>query len=753
MTRRLGTFRARFARLYGTFWLPLYLLVGVSWLLAPAVAHQHYGVLRLISVEESLHGVAGTVYRLDDILAAVLLLLAAWSFQVGKRSRLFGKAVVAVAVLSAIDGLFPDTCYIGHAVCGVVATSVSAVHDVETIILATLVALLSVVDAARHRRLASLGFVSLQLVVALFFLLGFASQQFSIILQYVYETALIVWMGWLIDRYNPVRRPLRHQRAVRGAVAAWVAAGGIFSIVTAIPRVGFARDFEVWGQSHVGIVLEQHGIVVGVVLLYVARHILRGERPALWLALALFYTQIIKYSLLTPQVVGVVVYGALLALLVYARRGFDRNIEAPSWASRLRDVGVVVGGALAALVLAVSVVAVTGNQRRFNHEVRHIYDYHHTVHLPGHRDLSEHTEARLRILVDTFGISLVAVVFWSLFRPKPASVAHGRSLADQQAMADLLHRYGTSSEDYFKLWPSGKSYFFRARGEGALAYRVEGGIAFVLADPVAPNEAGKRQTFSDFLAYARRHGWTACVLCIGGSGPALYEDAGLNVLQIGSSAVIDVAAFNAHTKQSKWWRWQRNRAARSGWRYERLEPPHSAALLRRLRVVSDAWLSIPGRTEQGFALGYFDETYLGQCVIHVLCDAQGTIMAFANELPRLGSTEQASVDLIRHVPSADGAMPVLLLEIISRLEDTPLRTFDLGFVPFAKVENELARLLRRVSTSRFSSRGLEQFKNKFDPDWHPDYLAYDGDILDLARIAGSLERVMRVEQPARRGVR
>jgi len=308
----------------------------------------------------------------------------------------------------------------------------------------------------------------------------------------------------------------------------------------------------------------------------------------------------------------------------------------------------------------------------------------------------------------------------------------------------LLERYSSGSEDFFKLWPADKVYFCIPEVEGAIAYRVEGGIAFMLADPITKTAANRERLLRAFAAFTRRHGCVLSALLIGGTTPALYEKLGLQTRQIGSSAVIDVATFNAETARSKWWRWQRNRAERNGWRYEKLLAPHDGLTLQALKAVSNAWLQEGGKTEQGFALGYFDEDYLQRCNIHVLRDDSGRVVAFANELPVFGGARQASVDLIRHVPDADGAMPSLLMHVIANLEGSEFKTFDLGFVPLAKLEGELAKLVRRIGRSRFSAAGLEQFKNKFDPSWHPDYIAYDGDLIDLARIATSLERLFKV---------
>ncbi len=92
-------------------------------------------------------------------------------------------------------------------------------------------------------------------------------------------------------------------------------------------------------------------------------------------------------------------------------------------------------------------------------------------------------------------------------------------------------------------------------------------------------------------------------------------------------------------------------------------------------------------------------------------------------------------------------MTFLLSNVIGKVAgDRPeVKTFDLGFVPFAKAKGPLLTIAKAFSRDRFSSRGLEQFKNKFNPNWRPNYMAYDGDLAHLAIIALSIEKLMERE--------
>lgn len=148
--------------------------------------------------------------------------------------------------------------------------------------------------------------------------------------------------------------------------------------------------------------------------------------------------------------------------------------------------------------------------------------------------------------------------------------------------------------------------------------------------------------------------------------------------------------------------------------------------------------------ERGFALGHFDEDYLAKCVIHYLTGANGKVVAFANELPQFQPRTVKTIDLLRYDPGADKAMPFLLASLIKDTAETEsaIRIFDLGFVPFARAKGPLLAIAKTFSGDKFSAKGLEQFKNKFDPRWQPNYMAYDGDLGDLAVIALNIEKVM-----------
>jgi phosphatidylglycerol lysyltransferase len=331
------------------------------------------------------------------------------------------------------------------------------------------------------------------------------------------------------------------------------------------------------------------------------------------------------------------------------------------------------------------------------------------------------------------------LILWTLFKPNTKAMP-GRQ--NYEKVEELLNKHSASSEDFFKLWPKDKLYFWNANKNGFIAYKIAGSVAFALAGPIAA-QADRAMLIDDFIAWARSRRLTVCLMPIY-ENIEVYKDAGLETVQIGASAVINIKDFLNSTARDKWWRWKKNRAVKNGYGYSFSDVPHDR-LISELRKISNSWLKKGGHKERGFALGYFDKSYLRQSTIHYLKDEGGKIIAFTNQLPLLNPGSTATIDLLRYSSDADDSMPYLLFKTIENLGEQGFDFFDLGFVPFTTSKDPLVALARLLSSGRFSAKGLEQFKNKFDPDWQPTYLAYDGDLADLAVIGVNLERLMELK--------
>jgi phosphatidylglycerol lysyltransferase len=617
------------------------------------------------------------------------------------------------------------------------------VHALETVVTASAIFLAGVYDAWLRKRLLSIAFVVFQIGYGGLFVSQLASQdRFNTFSQYLYQVIVVIWLAWFCRDFfmgGEGRTGPSGFKFIKPAVAVWAFINGLLAIILSLKHLHLLGRIKGLYFAGNNAWLAQHGVVAGVILLYLSRHLWRGERRARQIFLVIAGLETLKYSVITPSLPLMALYLLTFCGLFVLRDDFDRGIEVITLRMRLKDVLFMFGALLLAALVGLGILLRTRELSDITAQsIDHFFDYTlRSQILPK----AQVRSALLAHTISAFLLTGIATILWILFRPYNKLP---RTVRNRGNIEILLKRYSKSSEDYFKLWPADKQYFRLAGTDGFMAYKVVGPIAFALADPIcAPTQ--RPQLVEEFVNWARSRRLRACFLPVYEAGLPLYEKAGLNHLQIGASAVVEIDGFLRETSRDKWWRWQKNRAARSGYQYALAEPPHSPELLAGLKKVSDAWLG-KDRQERCFAMGYFDKTYLQECPISYLKNADGKIVAFTNHLPVFNPAAVASVDLLRHTPEADNAMPYLLFKTIENIgEAGGYKYFDLGFVPFAAAKGPVITIARALSAGQFSARGLEQFKNKFNPDWQPNFLAYDGDLADLALVAVNLEKAMRLD--------
>lgn len=727
-------------RRYIMLWQLLFIILGTAWLWAP---HLNTGLsdrTSLISQYETPAQPYSWLFRSSDLINGALLLLMAYVFLKTQQKKFVGVLLLILGLGLFSDPLFTTTCRTIGTNCREYFSLNFFLHATETVITALAFFVIGFYDAWLRKKFVSVVFVLFQLAYGVLFISQLANQgHFNTVSQYVYQTSLIVWLAWfcrdyLIERaYKPSGREMKFITLIS---AAWAFINGVLAILVSLAHIhllGRIKGLYFAGDSAW---LAQHGVVIGVVLLYISRHLARGEIRARQIFLVISGVEAIKYSVVSPSPSLMLLYLLTFSFLFIFRDDFERGSIPLTWAVRLRDLYFMIAALLVSVLASLLAIDRDGKitviaKRSFDN----FYDY---VARSDVTSRSHVSSALLAHTVSAFILTSLFIVLWILFRPYKNSVHSGRNY---HQVEELLKKYSISSEDYFKLWPHDKDYFWSQSGDGFIAYKVIGSVCFSLPDPVGPSKAA---TLQAFVVWAKARRYKVCFLPIYKQSAGLYESAGLESLQIGSSAVINIHTFLNDTINDKWWRWKKNRALKSGYIYRSSAAPHSAAFLQQLKAVSDSWLTKDGRKERGFALGYFDEQYLQKCTLHYLSNDSGKILAFTNQLPQFKHSSTITADLLRYVPDASDAMPYLLYKTIENVqnENKDYKYFDLGFVPFAKVSEPLLAIAKGLSAGRFSARGLEQFKNKFNPEWQPNFMAYEGDLADLAMIALYLERAM-----------
>ena len=276
-----------------------------------------------------------------------------------------------------------------------------------------------------------------------------------------------------------------------------------------------------------------------------------------------------------------------------------------------------------------------------------------------------------------------------------------------------------------------KAFLIAEDGRAFLTYADTGGSLIVKGDPVGAADAGARLIWQiREQAYKGRRR----IAFYGVSQRFLptYLDMGLSILKIGEVARVDLARFTVDGSTRKDFRQARNRALRDGYAFEVIPRSSVPMVLDALRVVSDAWLALKQGEEKGFAMGAFEDAYMANFDIAVLRNvASGKLVAFANLLQG-GDHAELSLDLIRYHPNGPNfAMDALFAEIMLWGKARGFAWFSLGAAPFSGIDSRhLATVWNRIGSFIYAHgehfyhfEGLRAFKQKFDPDWQPNYLA------------------------------
>lgn len=500
-------------------------------------------------------------------------------------------------------------------------------------------------------------------------------------------------------------------------------------------------------------------LVIGTGLIYLSL-LLRRRKYSAWLLLVIMNSLYLLFSVqnllsgplkFTPtDVINLVIALGLLSWLLYQREWFRARSNIASWSQALRRIGIV---------LAISMIyGVAGflliDNRDFHREITIWQSIAYTIdqfELVGNRQLHPYT-LQARLFLDSLAVvSYSSLIYVTVSLLGPLRFRLGSEHSRSSEVISLLEGHSEDSEDFFKLWPKDKMYFFAANHKAALAYHVVRGTALVLGDPI-----GSRRSFSrlleEFDDFCMVNDWQPAWLHVKADLRELYQKCGYDLQKIGAEAVIKLDHFNDIIARNKQFRHIVNKFSKQGYKCDFLLPPHSDSLISAMKRVSDDWLEIPGRQERGFALGYFDEQYMQQCGVMVCRDDQQQIVAFINSVPVYHESKEANYDLLRHYRDAPtNITDYLLVNFCSYLTAQGFEQLNLGLCPLAGLDevsdsgviNSAMQLLYAGGDRLYSFKGLYRYKSKYEPTWRSRYIAYRGGMSGFTRAINALNRAMK----------
>ncbi|MFF3514487.1 phosphatidylglycerol lysyltransferase domain-containing protein [Streptomyces sp. NPDC002573] len=330
------------------------------------------------------------------------------------------------------------------------------------------------------------------------------------------------------------------------------------------------------------------------------------------------------------------------------------------------------------------------------------------------------------------------LVLYACFR-----APRGRELlgeADEERLRALLAKHGDrDSLGYFALRRD-KAVIWSPSGKAAITYRVLSGVTLASGDPIGDPEAWPG-AIDAWLEEARRHAWTPAVMGASEEAGTIYARHGLDALELGDEAIVEVADFSLEGRAMRVVRQAHNRVRRCGYtvhirRHGDIPESDMASLIEK----ADRWRD--GGGERGFsmALGRLGDPADANCVMLECRDELGEPRALLSFVP--WGEHGLSLDLMRRDRGCEnGLMEFMVIELLLRAPDLGIKRVSLNFAMFRAVfergsrlgAGPVLRLWRSVLT--FFSRwwqieSLYRANAKYRPVWEPRFLLFEksGDI-------------------------
>ncbi|WP_037604593.1 phosphatidylglycerol lysyltransferase domain-containing protein [Streptacidiphilus rugosus] len=406
--------------------------------------------------------------------------------------------------------------------------------------------------------------------------------------------------------------------------------------------------------------------------------------------------------------------------------------------------GALVGGGLATLLIGVGLLSLTaaGRGASLGDRAEYVLLRAITLGSDGSQFFDAPVPLSIDVTVNVLSVGVLVLVTYALFRaPKGKEYL---SPEDETQLRGLLAKHGArDSLGYFALRRD-KSVVFSPSGKAAVTYRVVGGVSLASGDPIGDVEAWPG-AIEKWLEQAREHAWVPAVTGASEEGGVVYARHGLDALELGDEAIVEVGEFSLEGRSMRGVRQAHNRVRRAGYtvavrRHGSIGEEEMEAML----VHADQWRD--GATERGWsmALGRLGDPDDGQCVMLECRDGEGRLRALLSFVP--WGEHGLSLDLMRRDRDSDnGLMEFMVIELIQQARSIGVERVSLNFAVFRAVFERGSKLgagpfLRAWrSVLVFFSRwwqieSLYRANAKYRPQWEPRYVLFERS-RDLPRIA------------------
>jgi phosphatidylglycerol lysyltransferase len=338
-----------------------------------------------------------------------------------------------------------------------------------------------------------------------------------------------------------------------------------------------------------------------------------------------------------------------------------------------------------------------------------------------------HQGARFLRTGASMAFAVSAAALYLALRPHVAFEPPGRT--EIREALDFIARHGSSTTPLM-VANGDKSIF--ATGQGLCLYRTIGPYLAVFADPVVTCAAERARFLEALFDLASDLDRRPLFYQVSLDWIPLLHDRGYHFFKLGEEAIVPLERVTDAGHAGKETRQVLRRAERDGVGFRILAPFEVEAALGALRAVSDDWLRTKGVAERQFSIGAFSDDYIRSCRCAIVEQRESSrILAFANLLEG-PKHEELSIDLMRSRSDGPHVMDFLMTSLLLEGKRLGYQRFNLGMAPLASVgelegahvRERLARFIFQRGEHWYNFQGVRSYKQTFNPDWVPRYMAY-----------------------------
>ena len=480
------------------------------------------------------------------------------------------------------------------------------------------------------------------------------------------------------------------------------------------------------------------GGVVGIILIILSFSLWQRVRVALWLSSVLFLVGALLSFIQTLDYDRAVVLLLTLILLLSCRKPFYRHAR-------------LFSGILEIKWLLLTLAALSGFLWLL------FFSYQATSYqneLWWQFALDKQAPRGMRTAVVAVSTFLITFIVAALRPPRQLP-----SMPDRQELErarDIIQQQDDADGNF--ALTADKRLLFSESNNSFIMFAIHKRSWVALGDPIGRDRQEQVNLIWEFKAMAAREQGNAVFYQVKKEHVDWYIDAGFHLYKLGEEARVQLEEFGLSGKKRSKLRQAMNKADRAGLSFTIVSPPHDGQLLDRLADISNQWLALKSVREKSFSLGRFNREYLNRFPL-ALVHEHGRLTAFANVFTT-GTKAEATIDLMRHLPDAEkNTMDFLFIALMLHLKEKGYAEFSLGMAPLsglmghehARLWDRFGMMVYKKGKHFYNFEGLWHFKNKFQPQWMPRYLATTGKgvspfltLMDIAAlISGGIKGVFK----------